>query len=142
MDLWKIDTKKTVFLSKELPNNILKEQAEILEEITKGAVYGRITNLKFDGRKVGTEYTLASIFEIVVPALDNYSYTLLILYSRPECDYPVAITVGNDIVSDSENFKPAYECRTRGEFIDALKEILSMNEVNEKIQTLLAKAIY
>lgn len=140
MDLWKIDDTRTAFLSKDMPNIILKEQADLLEEKTRGAIYGRITNMKFDCQN--TECTMASIFEAVVPALDNYAYTILILYSRPECDYPVEITVGRDIISDAEDFVPAYECHNREEFIGALKEILSSDEVNKKIQTMLAKVLY
>lgn len=79
------------------------------------------------------------MFEVVVPNLDNYRYTLLILYSRPESDYPVAISVGNSPVKDAENFNPSYECGNKKEFIDALTKILSSDEINKNIEVLYSK---
>lgn len=96
--------------------------------------------MKFNPDSKNIEYNLATVFEVVVPQLDNYSYTLMILYSRPETDYPVAISVGSNIIDDSERFYPQYECRDREEFIGALKNVLSSEEVNRNISILYSKA--
>lgn len=140
LDLWKFDEKTLKKTTKELPNSILKEQAEILSEKTGGVIYGKVINMKFKPQDDDIKYNLASAFEIVVPLLDNYSYTLLILYSIPERDYPVAITVGSNIIDDTEKFAPRFECYNREEFTDALGEILSSEEVNKNIAILYSKA--
>lgn len=140
LDLWKFDRKTLKESIQGLPNNILKEQADILSDKTDGIIYGRITNMKFQPQDEEVKYNLATLFEVVVPQLDNYNYTLLIMYSRPESDYPVAVTVGSNIIDDAERFRPRYECLDKDAFIQALKEILSSDEVNKNISTLYAKA--
>lgn len=140
LDLWQFDEKALKRSTRELPNVILKEQAEILSYKTGGVIYGKVTNLKFCPQDKNVKYNLASVFEIVVPLLDNYSYTLLVIYSKPEQDYPVAITVGSNPVDDAERFAPRYECQGMEEFVQAMKEILASDEVNRRISTLYAKA--
>ncbi|MCI8897529.1 MAG: hypothetical protein HFI60_05530 [Lachnospiraceae bacterium] len=140
LDLWRFDEKTLRRTTKELPNSILKEQAELLAEKTDGIIYGRITNMKFQPQDREIIYNLATVFEVVVPLLDNYSYTLLTIYSRPERDYPVAITVGSNLIDDAENFMPLYECQDKEAFIQALKTVLSSEEVNSNISILYSKA--
>lgn len=140
LDLWQFNKEVLDQASRELPDNILKEQANILADKTGGAVYGRVTNRKFSPQDKSVKYNLATTFEVVVPQLDNYSYTLLVLYSRAECDYPVAVTVGNDMIDDAELFEPKYICQNRETFIQALKDILSSEEINKNIGILYAKA--
>lgn len=140
MDFWKFDRRALKESVQGLPNNILKEQADILSEKTDGVIYGRIINIKFEPQDEDVTYNLATLFDIVVPQLDNYNYTLLIMYSRPESDYPIAITVGSSVMDDAEWFAPQYECQDKEGFIHALKTILSSDEVNKKISTLYAKA--
>lgn len=140
MDLWSFDTKTLKGSIGDLPNSILKEQSEILSQKTEGVVYGTITNMKFEPLDDKVNYNLATVFEIVVPNLDNYRYTLLTVYSRPESDYPVAISVGNSPIKDAENFSPSYECGNKKEFIDALTKILSSAQINKNIEVLYSKA--
>ena len=140
MDLWSFDTETLKSSIGDLPNNILKEQADILSQKTEGTVYGTMTNMKFEPLDDKVKYNLATLFEVVVPNLDNYRYTLLILYSRPESDYPVAISVGSSPIADAENFSPLYECGNKKEFIDALTKILSSDEINKNIEVLYSKA--
>lgn len=47
MDLWSFDTKTLKSSIGDLPNSILKEQADILSQKTEGVVYGTVTNMKF-----------------------------------------------------------------------------------------------
>jgi len=142
LDLWNFDERKLKSTTTDLPNNILKEQAELLAKKTGDMIYGRVTNMTFFPQDKGVKYKLASIFDAVVPSLDNYSYNLLILYSKPESDYPIAITVGSNMIDDTEDFRPMYECNNRNEFIEALKEILSSEEINNNIQVLYSKAVF
>lgn len=140
LDLWQFDEKSLRKMTQELPNSILKEQADRLSEKTGGVIYGKVTNMKFYPQDKGIEYNLATVFEVVVPQLDNYNYTLLVIYSRPEKDYPVAITVGSNTIDDAEKFRLKYTCRNRDEFIEALKSILSSDDVNKNISILYSKA--
>ena len=71
LDLWRFDEKTLRRTTKELPNSILKEQAELLAEKTDGIIYGRITNMKFQPQDREIIYNLATVFEVVVPLLDN-----------------------------------------------------------------------
>ncbi len=140
LDLWQFDENTLKQAAQKLPNRILQEQAEVLSKKTQGFLYGRLTNVKFDPDGASSCYDLATVFDIVVPQLDNYSYTLLIVYSRPESDYPVAVTVEKTLVDDELSFAPQYECKDEASFIQALQEILSSSDVNRKIQILYAKA--
>lgn len=141
-DFWKFDEYSLKKATEGLPNSILKEQADILAKKTDGMIYGKVVNKKFTPQDKIVEYSLASEFEIVVPQLDNYSYTLFVLYSKPERDYPVAITVGSNTIDDAERFVPQYECQNSEEFIEALEKILSSDEVNKNIGILYSKASF
>lgn len=142
LDLWKFDERTLKSSTKDLPNSILKEQAEILSKKTGGAVYGTVTNMKFIPQDVKVKYNLATIFDVIVPNLDNYRYTLMILYSRPESDYPIAITVGSSLIEDADDFRPQCVCDGRETFIMELKKILSSEEVNKNIEILYSKASF
>lgn len=142
LDLWNFTEKSLKNSTKELPNSILKEQADILSDKTNGVIYGTVTNMKFKAGDAEVKYNLATVFDIVVPNLDNYRYTLLILYSRPECDYPIAITVGSSLIEDAEEFKPQCECENRQAFVEELKKILSSEEVSKNIEILYSKASF
>lgn len=140
IDLWNFDENSLKEKAKELPDNILREQAEILAEKTGNVILGRITNIRFKAHDEEVKYSLASIFEVVVPALDNYRHTLFTLYSKPEKAYPVAVTIGRSMIDDAENFEPEYECLDKEAFIVALKEILSSEKINKNISILYSKA--
>ncbi|WP_099468204.1 hypothetical protein [Konateibacter massiliensis] len=142
LDLWNFNEKTLKNRAAELPNNILREQADILSDKTGGIIYGKISNRKFKPKDTDIQYNLATEFNVVVPLLDNYSYNLLILYSKPESDYPIAITVGSNVVDDAEDFNPQYECSNQKEFIESLKSILSSDEVNKNIEILYSKASF
>ena len=99
MDLWNFN-KATLQQSlqksnEELPDSILKEQAEALGKKTDGLVYGKISNMKYELKNRKEKYTMATMFDIVVPKLEAYRYTLFIMFSRPEKSYPVAHYRGN-----------------------------------------------
>lgn len=139
MDLWgfkdEADLKRS---TTDMPDTILKEQITLLGEKTKFVLYGKPTYVRVKSEYI--EYKVATIFNVVVPALDNYEKTILIMYSNPEASYPIAITINSSYEEDCEWFVPKYTCDKKEEFIDAIKEILSSTEVIEMIGTLYSKA--
>lgn len=141
-DFWGFtDSSELEDLAGDTPDAILKEQVDILAEKTDSQIYGKLTNCRVSDRAYDIEYKLASIFDIVVPTLDNYSTTILIMYSCPENEYPIAITAGSSYVNDMDNFMPEYKCKTKEEFEDALKSILSSEEIIRKIKVLYSKSM-
>ena len=88
-DFWGFhDTRDLKKDTKDMPDTILKEQIAMLSDKSDGVLYGKPTYLKIKNPDV--EYKLATVFDIVVPTLDNYSTNILIMYSNPETEYPIA----------------------------------------------------
>ena len=75
-----------------------------LGEKTGYNIYGTCSLKRIKNSEI--EYDIATIFELMVPALDKYRKTLLIVYSKPELAYTVAITVGHSYEEDMEMFTP------------------------------------
>ena len=139
IDLWGFkDTRDLEKNTSDYPETILKEQISALGEKTGFVLYGKPIYMRV--KKTEVEYGAATIFNVVVPALDDYNKTLLIMYSNFEGSYPVAISVGKSFAEDMEDFSPQYECKDLDGFKSALKEILSSDEVMEMIKTLYSKA--
>ena len=143
LDLWNFDKDILKRSISDMPNAVLKEQGDLLTEKTDGNIYGRVMNINIKNSAVEEiGYSIATKFELVVPALDNYVYTILIMYSNPEKNYQGAITIGSNIEDDTDSFNPRYVCEDKKKFIDALKEILSSSDVTEIIKTLYAKSMF
>lgn len=122
----------------DIPETILKEQMDSLCDKTGYNIYGVASLMKIKNSQIG--YDIATIFELMVPALDKYRKTLLIVYSKPESTYPVAITVGSSYEDDMVMFKPRYICNDKDEFTQALGEILQSSDTLNLIAILYAKA--
>lgn len=138
-DLWGFkDIKELERNIKDMPDTILKEQIAFLGDKTHFTVYGKAAFIKVKTEEI--EYKVATMFNVVVPALDNYEKTILIMYSNPETEYPVAITLGSSFEEDCEIFIPRYTCKDRESFEEAIREILSSDEVLRVIQILYSKA--
>lgn len=138
-DLWSFKSAKDLERqTKDLPDTILKEQIMLLGEKTDYTLYGKPIFLKVNKEK--TNYSIATMFNVVVPALDNYEKTILIMYSNPETEYPVAITLGNSFEDDCSFFNPDYVCNDKNEFEKTIKEILASDEILNVIQMLFSKA--
>lgn len=138
-DLWGFkDPKELEKNTKDMPDSILKDQISLLAEKTNYVLYGKPTFIKVRSEEI--DFKIATIFDVVVPALDNYSKTLLIMYSNPESVFPIAITVGSSYEEDCELFQPKYSCDDRDTFETSIKEILSSGEVLRIIQILYSKA--
>lgn len=138
-DLWGFkDVKELEKSTKDMPDTILKEQIALLGEKTNFTIYGKPVFIKVNSREI--EYKVATVFNVVVQALDNYEKTILIMYSNPETEYPVAITLNSSFEEDCETFEPAYTCRDKASFEATIKEILSSEKVLGLIQMLYSKA--
>lgn len=138
-DLWSFKSAKDLERQTEdLPDTILKEQIMLLGEKTDYTLYGKPIFLKVN--KEETNYSIATMFNVVVPALDNYEKTILTMYSNPETEYPVAITLGKSFEDDCSFFNPDYVCNDKNEFENTIKEILASDEILNVIQMLFSKA--
>jgi len=138
-DLWSFKSVKDLERqTKDLPDTILKEQIMLLGEKTDYTLYGKPSFLKVN--KEETNYSIATMFNVVVPALDNYEKTILTMYSNPETEYPVAITLGKSFEDDCSFFNPDYVCNDKNEFENTIKEILASDEILNVIQMLFSKA--
>ena len=90
-DLWGFkDVRELKMSTKDMPDMILKEQIALLGKKTNFTIYGKPVFIQVKSPLI--EYKVATIFNVVVQALDNYEKTLLIMYSNPETEYPVSIT--------------------------------------------------
>lgn len=122
-----------------LPDTILKKQFSILSQKTNYVLYGKSVSVKANDNMTG--YQMANVYKVVVPSLDNYEKILLILYSNPEEEYPVAITVNKGMeIKDNIIFEPDYVCENKDQLIEAVKKILSSDEITNVIKILYAKA--
>jgi hypothetical protein len=101
------------------PVSILKEQATLLGKKTNQLLRGRVRTQAY-GREVH------HFFDIVVPALDDYSYELFGISHDTADLYPV--TVGRSVF-DKE-----------AEFVDWLGTTLSSRETQKIVRNLLAQA--
>lgn len=124
--------------TKDMPDAILKEQISLLSEKTGFVLYGSPVFMKVKNTEI--DYSMATLFNVVVPKLDNYQKTIMIMYSNPESEYPVAISVGKSFEEDCEYFQPDYSCGNKEEFETVIQEILSSEDVLRTIGVLYAKA--
>ena len=106
------------------PKEILLEQASLLTEATKGVLVGQVSNNSIYGK-------FAYDLEVSVPALNNYTYTILTIQHQIEL-YPVRIITNGFVLST--------ECGSEKEFISALTDILSSKEVKFVLSRLLSQA--
>ena len=135
-NLWNLnDIDKKVSNS---PNLILVEQAKYFEKSLKEVLYARISNTTLETSEL-LDYKLATNFSIVSPTLDNYTYTLFTVYSNPESNYPLGISVNTNNYN-IDILDVDYTCNNETEFIDKLSEILSSEKTTEIITVLYSKS--
>lgn len=139
IDMWPFKTAKELESNvADIPEIILNNQMELLGEKTDYLMYGWPMYIKVKSEEI--TYKTATVFYIVVPNLDEYKKSILILYSNPETDYPVAITCDSTYDEDCQYFRPEYICTNKEEFHSAIKTILSSESVLHTVGTLYAKA--
>jgi hypothetical protein len=121
------------------PYTILKEQASLLTEITKGLLIGEVklssevdALSKFASSIIGEQsQSFVAFLRIKAPSLNNYTYSVVKI-QYPIKLYPVLV---KSLVV--ENFQS--ECSSEEEFENALGQILSSQEVKQVISALLAQ---
>ncbi len=121
------------------PYTILKEQASLLTEITKGLLIGEVNIspevddvIKFASSILGERsQSFVAFLRIKAPSLNNYTYSVVKI-QYPIKLYPVLV---KSLVV--ENFQR--ECSSEEEFEKALGQILSSQEVKQVISALLAQ---
>ncbi len=109
------------------PVAILKEQAALLSQKTKGLVMGEVVSRPQMGRKVN----LVHILRLITPALGNYQYELLRVV-HPANLYPLTI-----------HYTPSdktIEAKNEEELVRDLRDLLSRKETLSIIQALVAQA--
>lgn len=130
------------------PYSILKEQANVLGEITNGLLVGEVKHLpppiieapppallagRIPARKILTgedkEPDFYAGLKIVVPALNNYKYSVLQI-KYPIQFYPLRLV-------DLANEEHLYSCSDEEAFERALEEVLSSEKVRGVIDALL-----
>jgi hypothetical protein len=134
-DLWgelpDVEEIKTPFV-------LLKEQAELLTEKTDGLLVGEVTQRQVKVRKQGQPtFTFAvptlqgfqCTFDIVVPTLNNYKYSLLSLVYKMMTLYPLDLSPANE---------PSVSCSDEEEFKKELGKILKSQKTQDIISKLLA----
>ena len=140
-DLWGFKDSGSFRSNKDrIPETMLNTQFRLIKSKTDGAITGRTIHIRIRKEENFT-YNMASIYEFVVPNLDNFSTTALILYSNAETDYPVALTVGKCFEDDGVDFQPDYVCHNTEEFTACVKEALRSSSIMDKLETLYAKAL-
>lgn len=132
-NLWNLkDIKNNI---KNSPNSILEEQAKYFEKGVGDILYAKVKNVKLNEEQK-LKYKLATTFSIVSPVLDNYTYVLFSVYSNPESNYPVLISVNDNGENDTMN----YECSNEDDFVKSLSQILGSEKTTETISVLYSKS--
>ena len=109
------------------PTHILKEQATILTDMTKGVLQGEVSVGQDGGRFELNLY-------IVAPRIENYTFT--VAWCSHGLDlYPVRVNPGWD-----RAYTARIECANEEEFESALKSILSSDKVRRVVSTLLGQS--
>lgn len=110
------------------PYTILKEQASILTEITKGLLIGEVS---INNQK---DNVFTAILRIKAPSLNNYTYSVIQI-EQPIHLYPV--TIANLFENRVGHRMARYS--SEEEFENALGQILSSQDIQRIISGLLAQ---
>ena len=106
------------------PKTVLKEQAQILTEATDGILVGDVRESEIRG-----EFLI--YLEIKVPALNNYTYTVMSV--RHSIDmYPARVNAEKPNVSQV--------CDNEEDFTGVVETVLSSDEMKTIVSRLLAQA--
>ena len=127
------------------PLTILREQGDILTQMTKGVLEGIVSTTTLPKALPSLAYNLTGVgaisgllpsvlratLSIIAPKLDGYIFQVL------QVDYELdryPVTVYDDVN------KIPYTCADEKAFVDAVKEVLSSEQVRKAIGLLLAQS--
>lgn len=114
------------FDSIRLPATILKEQAQVITDLTQGLLQGTVAS------DPGRNNSLFTNLILVVPTLNNYKYTVLYTLTEPPLIYPLKL---RSLVHDV-----SFDVESEVKFLQILKDILSSHETKMLILSLVAQA--
>lgn len=128
--LWSIPATENV----RPPLTIMKEQATALTEQTRGSLVGSVETAEYGG---GLKVNLA----VHVPALNNYRYHVL-TYTQPITMYPGRLASEIPVASLLNGYAPpqSIEVENEQEFLEALKRLLTSDEMKQLVSSLLVQA--
>ena len=105
------------------PYGILREQGQILQDMTEGLLIGRVVR-DIDGNRF-----LLNL-DIVAPSLNNYSYQIIRAWHDLEL-YPILV--------GTQETQKMIKCADEKEFIEVLKTALSSPKSRRIVSVLLAQ---
>jgi hypothetical protein len=120
-NLWEglvLNPPKPIFLE------ILSQQITYLSEMTEGKLVGSLERFEVADNKIRYD------MDIVVPALDDYSFTLLSVLKGPGA-YPLDVEYG------LEN-RELQQCQSEAEFKKAIKAVFSSEKTQDAISSTLS----
>jgi hypothetical protein len=129
-DLW---PKKMHRSTLKAPVAILREQASILGERTRNVVTAEVRPYR---SQQSTKLFFA--FNLVAPALNNYSLSLFTISHEPTQIYPVEVK--SDIITAPGTYESKWSAESEGAFKAVLKTIFSDNKTITAIQSLMAQS--
>jgi len=116
------------------PIAVLREQAGLLGQATNNVLQGEATigrDQGFRGVFSGRPHDFVIALFIVAPALDFYRIAILEVLHNVEI-YPLTV---RNLTNDNE-----LECPDETSFLNAIKDILSSDEIHRIIQALLSQS--
>lgn len=122
-----------------LPKEILENQAEEIESLTKGILYIEIKAIDIEDNPFSYQESTDFKFDFILKSkvLKNYEFKILSI-SHSLNVYPLYMEIAPEIISEiDENYESVYvECSEEEQFINWLEKILGSNTVKYSIQNL------
>jgi len=112
------------------PVQVLREQADLLGQITRGRVTGVV-------RTYPSGESFIHAFYLACPELDDYTFKLFDVNHRLD-GYPVTIVTPNNPRLDPQSFDETH-CRNQVEFETRLKDVLSSGRTKQIVKALLVQ---
>jgi hypothetical protein len=134
-DLWPDLNSATIIT----PASILKTQAAALSQKTNGLLQGEVET-SFRGKSIIHE------FDLVVPALENYRYSLLRIHHEPTLypvyvdESPIPVVAGENTGRHNWYSTTAYVLQDEAAFRAWLRQALAAPDTKRILENLLAQA--
>lgn len=127
--------------NKDLPINVLKQQAHYFNEMTDGLLLAQVKSKRVDipthNKEEGTtqiESKIRHSLQIVAPKIDNYYFSIVKLYQDELTPYPVSITSPITKSIWKRNITNQQELEKK------LKDLFNNEKVIEVLQALLSQS--
>jgi hypothetical protein len=131
-DLWPEELGNTSDIA---PIAILKTQASLLGQKTRGLVTGKIQKFRFEDEDNDDRSRMLHSFSLVAPAIGNYRVDLFYMESHLEELYPITIVV---YPRSTEALTIKHKIETESALHEILKKIFSASETLKVIRSIVA----